>query len=377
MRTSNLKIATIAGIDIFIHWSWLIIVGLLTLSLGDYYYVHFADWSHATAYIVAAVSAVLLFATVLLHELAHSLVARRRGLPVTSITLYIFGGVAGLAREPDDPQTELLVALAGPVTSLLLAGICLAIFAVSSSTPTQVQAVLHYLAFINVILVAFNMIPAFPMDGGRVFRAITWWITGNRRRATRIASIIGRGIGYLFILAGLAVALFGGDVFGGIYLAFIGWFLTSAANASTGQVMVEQVLRGVDVRDVMDGPPPLVSPFMSVGNLIDFHVLGQSQRAVPVAGPDDTLGGLITLADVRDIPREEWTVVPLGRIMRPVAQLATVTPADDLADALRIMAERGYHQLPVMNDGHMVGMLNREHVLQYLHIRSRLQDATP
>jgi Zn-dependent protease/CBS domain-containing protein len=373
MNGSRFRVASIAGIDVYIHWSWLIIFALLTWSLGDFYYTHFHTWNRGTAYSIAATSAILLFVTVLLHELAHSFTARARGLPVDTITLYLFGGVSSLTEEPRDAPTELLVAFAGPLTSLALSGFCFLLFVVGrGSWPSEVVAVLNYLAVINLLLAAFNMIPGFPLDGGRVFRAIVWMLTKNRRRATAIATTVGQSIGYLFIFAGLAEAFFGGDVAGGIYLAFIGWFLQSAAGATNQQAVMDSVLRGVDVRNVMDPAPELVPSSLSVEALVDRYMLNQNRRAVPVGTPDGDLTGLVTLADIRQVPRDEWLRTSISRVMRPRDQLRTVNADDHLADALRVLAENRYHQLPVMDDGHLVGMLNRDHVLQYINLRQRL-----
>jgi Zn-dependent protease/CBS domain-containing protein len=373
MNGSRFKVASIAGIDIYIHWSWLIIFALLTWSLGDFYYTHFRSWNSGTAYAVAAISAILLFATVLLHELAHSFTARARGLPVNTITLYLFGGVSSLTEEPADARTELLVAFAGPLTSLALSGLCFLLFAVGrGSWPSEVTAILNYLAVINLLLAGFNMIPGFPLDGGRVFRSIVWSITKNRRRATSIASTVGQFIGYLFIVAGLLVAFFGADVVGGIYLAFIGWFLQNAAAATNQQAAIDSVLRGVDVRDVMDPAPEIVPASLSVEALVDRYMLDQNRRAVPVGTPDGELTGLVTLADVRQVPRDEWIRTSISRVMRPREQLRTVKASDHLADALHVLAENRYHQLPVMDDGHLAGMLNRDHVLQYINLRQKL-----
>jgi Zn-dependent protease len=204
MRNS-FRIARIGGIDVYIHWSWLLIVAFLTVSLGSYYQQTFSQWSNGTAYTAGFVSAILLFVTVLLHELAHSFTARANGLPVNTITLFILGGVSSLTQEPPTARIELLVAIAGPLTSLVLAGIFYVIHQVTSGLPTPVLAVVGYLAYINLFLALFNLIPGFPLDGGRVLRAILWMVMGSLQRATRVASVIGQGIGILFIVGGVTV----------------------------------------------------------------------------------------------------------------------------------------------------------------------------
>lgn len=368
---NSFRIFRIAGIDIFINWTWLLALAFITWSLGDFYHTQF-HWTSGTAYIVGAISAVLLFVTVLLHELAHSLTARSLGLPVNSITLFIFGGVSNLTREPDNPRTELLVAIAGPLTSLVLAGIFYLLHAALASGPNEVSAVLGYLASVNALLAIFNLIPGFPLDGGRVFRAIVWMITHNLRRATHIASNVGQVIGYLFIIAGILEAFVLGQFASGIWLAFIGWFLHNAASASYQQAVMEGVFRGVDVRDVMDPSPVPVPAWTTVDALVYHHMLNENQRAIPVTGRDGSFEGLVTLADVRHLPRDQWNTTQVSQVMMPIAKLRGVAPDTDLRTAMQILAENSYHQLPVIQDGQLAGMLNRAHVLQWLHMREQL-----
>lgn len=368
---NSFRIFRIAGIDIFINWSWLLALAFITWSLGDFYHTQF-HWAAGTSYVVGAISAILLFVTVLLHELAHSITARSLGLPVNSITLFLLGGVSNLTREPDSPRTELLVAIAGPITSLVLAGIFYVLHAGLTGLPVEVSAILGYLASVNLILGIFNLIPGFPLDGGRVFRAIVWMITHNLRRATHIASNVGQVIGYLFILGGILEALVLGQFVSGIWLAFIGWFLHNAAGASYQQAVMEGVLRGVDVREVMDPSPIPVPSWTTVDALVYHHMLNENQRAIPVNGRDGAFEGLVTLADVRHVPRDQWNTTQVSQVMMPVAKLRSVTPDTDLRTAMQILAENSYHQLPVMQDGRLAGMLSRAHVLQWLHMREQV-----
>lgn len=374
---NSFRVARIGGIDIFVNWTWLLAVAFITWSLGSFYHQQFAGWSISTAYIVGLISAVLLFVTVLIHELSHSFTARANGLPVKTIYLFIFGGVSNLSQEPQTPRIELLVAIAGPLASLVLAGIFYLLHAAVGSSSSQVGAVLGYLASVNLILAIFNLIPGFPLDGGRVLRAIIWLITGSLRRSTQIASNVGNGIGYLFILGGVLEAAFvSGGLVPGIWLAFIGWFLHNAATATYQQAVMDNVLLGVEVGNVMDHIQITVPPDTPVDALIYRHILDDNQRAVPVVSEDGGLRGLVTLADARHVPRQEWTLLPVSRIMTPAERLCTVSPDDSLRDALRILAENSYHQLPVVANGRLVGMLNRAHVLQYLHMRRLLDVAT-
>jgi Zn-dependent protease/CBS domain-containing protein len=363
----SFKIATIGGIQISINWTWLLAFAFFTWSLGAYYDNTFHGWGSGTAYLVGAISTILLFATVLLHELGHSFTARSLGLPVNSITLHIFGGVSSLTEEPKTPRIEFLITIAGPLVSFILAVVFYLLHAAAGGGSSEVSAVLGYLASVNLILGIFNLIPAYPLDGGRVFHSIAWAVTGNMRRATRIATTVGKFFGYLFIAGGLIEALVYGQLGSGLWLAFIGWFLSNAADASYQQAVMDQRLQQVDVGDVMDRAPAEVPPTVPVQSLLSNHFLDANRRAVPVQGPDGALLGLVTLADLRHLAQADWPTTPVDHIMTPAARLRTVTPADDLRQAIRLMADNRYDQLPVVDDGRLVGMLDQAHVLQYLH----------
>jgi Zn-dependent protease len=371
---NSFKVMSIAGIDIYINWTWLLAIAFITWFLGDFYRSQFPGWGSGTAYVVGFISGILLFGTVLLHELAHSITARAKGLPVHTIVLFIFGGVSNLTQEPQSPGIEFQVAIAGPITSLVLSGIFYLLHATLTGLPTQVTATFGYLASVNLILGLFNLVPGFPLDGGRVLRSILWGITGSMARATRIASRIGEGIGFIFIILGALWAFQGGDIFNGLWIAFIGWYLYNAASSSYQMAMVDRVLVGVDVRDVMDPAPRPVGAALSVHDLIYEHMLSANQRAIPVIGPDGSLAGLVTFGDVNHVPRDEWDRTAVSRIMTRAEQLKTVRPDEHLRQALQFLAENNYHQLPVVENGRLVGMLNRAHVLQYLHMRERLAD---
>jgi Zn-dependent protease/CBS domain-containing protein len=363
----SFNIATVGGIQIRIDWSWLLAFAFFTWSLGAYYYNTFPRWGSGTAYLVGAISTILLFVTVLLHELGHSFTARSLGLPVNTITLFIFGGVSSLTQEPQSPRIEFLVTIAGPLVSLILAGVFYLLHAAVGGASSEVVAVLGYLASVNLILGIFNLIPAYPLDGGRVLHSIVWAVTGNMGRATRIATTVGKFFGYLFIAGGLIEALVYGQFASGIWLSFIGWFLTNAADASYQQAIMDQGLQHVDVGDVMDHVTTEVPPTAPVQSLVSNHFLDASRRAVPVQGTDGSLLGLVTLTDLRHLAQADWPSTSVDVIMTPASKLRTVTPTDSLRQAIQLMADNRYHQLPVMDDGRLVGMLDRNHVMQYLH----------
>ncbi len=372
--TSRFKIATIGGIEVYVDLTWLVAFAFFTWSLGSYYDTTFSGWGHLAAYLIGAISTLLLFVSVLLHELGHSFTARSLGLPVNTITLFIFGGVSNLTREPESPRVEFLVTAAGPLTSLLLSVVFFLLHAATGQGSSQVSAVLGYLASINLILAIFNLIPAFPLDGGRIFRSIVWAITHSLRRATRVATVISRIFAYIFIAAGLVEALVFRQIGSGLWLAFIGWYLNSSATASSQQAVMDHVLREVDVKDVMDKAPPGISPSTPVQALVFDHLLDGNQRAVPVEDAAGNLQGLVTLSDLRHLNQDEWSGTPVDRIMTPVERLRSVAPTDDLQHAIGLLADNRYHQLPVLTDARLVGLLNRDHVMQYLQRRRQLAD---
>jgi Zn-dependent protease len=267
------RIGKIAGIDIDIHVSWLIILVLLTVSLATGWFPQlYPGWPTAVYWLIAFLSSLLLFVSVLLHELAHSLVACRRGLAVKSITLFIFGGVSNIEREPKTPGIEFQIAFVGPLTSLVIGALCFLLQLPLRGSNSPLEGILFYLAVPNVLLGIFNLIPGFPLDGGRVLRSIVWRLTGNLRQATRIAALTGQVIAYLFILLGIWI-FFVGDILDGIWFGFIGWFLLSAAQSANMQGMLTSVLRGVTVGEVMNPKPATVPADISLQQLVDAYFL--------------------------------------------------------------------------------------------------------
>ena len=370
----SFRIGRIAGIDIEANVSWLVIVVLLTFSLAvSWFPATVPRQSTLTYWVLGFIAALLLFVSVLLHELAHSLVARARGLPVKSITLFIFGGVSNLQQEPQTPGVEFQMAIVGPLTSLAVGAVSLVVGTLIGRNAPLVAAVLGYLGVTNLLLGAFNLIPGFPLDGGRVLRSIIWGVTGSLRRATRAAALVGQIIAYLLIFAGVFL-FFGGNFINGLWFGFIGWFLLQAAQAANSQVMLESVFKGVTVGQLMS-PAPMNAPAnISLQQLVDGYLLPHGVRAIPVVrGDDQQLAGLITLADIRHVPREQWPQTPVGHAMIPLERLHAVHPQRNLNDALPLMTGRDVNQLPVVDDaGRLVGILSRDAILRYVEIRRGL-----
>ena len=367
----SLHLGKIAGIDIYIHFSWLIIFVFLTWSLATGWFPQlYPGWSTATYWLVSAVAALLLFVSVLLHELAHSFVARARGLPVKNITLFIFGGVSNIQQEPTSPGVEFQMAVVGPVVSLLIGVVAYLLMLPLRGSNSPLQGILFYLGVTNILLGIFNLIPGFPLDGGRVLRSIVWKASGSLLLATRVATIVGQIIAYLFILLGIWL-FFGGNVLNGIWIGFIGWFLLSSAQSANSQVMLESMFRGVTVGEVMNTKPTTVPANISLQKLVDEYFLPNGLRSALVMQADQ-LAGLITLSDIRHVPREQWAQVPVGHAMVPLDRLHVVQPQQSLNEVLPLMAGRDVNQLPVVQNGVLVGVLSRDAIVRFLEVRRGL-----
>jgi Zn-dependent protease/CBS domain-containing protein len=363
---SSFRLGRIAGIEIGVHYTWLLAFGLVTWSLAhNMFPASYPRWDQRTYWLVAAIAALLLFGCVLVHELSHSFVARARGMPVAGITLFIFGGVSHIRGEAEKPGDEFWMALVGPLSSFGLAALAWLLLSAMGGGRSPLAAVLEYLAYVNVLLGVFNLIPGFPLDGGRVLRSLLWAVMHDLRRATRIATRIGQAVAYLFILGGIALS-FQGALLNGIWLIFIGWFLLNAAEASYRQLAVPR-LQYRPVRALMQTRPVVVPVDLSVADLVEQYMLGQGLRAVMVAD-DGRIAGLVSLTDVKKLPPDQWPGTPLRAVMTPSAHLVVVTPETSLQEALARLAERDVNQLPVVSEGSLVGMLSRADVIGFLQI---------
>jgi Zn-dependent protease/predicted transcriptional regulator len=367
----SLRIGKIAGIDIFVHVSWLIIFILLIWSLATgWFAVLYPGWSATTYWIVSILAALLLFVSVLLHELAHSLVARLRGLPVKNITLFIFGGISDIEQEPKSAGIEFQMSFVGPVVSLLIGALSYLLLIVIRAGKTPLAAILGYLAVMNVILGLFNLVPGFPLDGGRVLRSIIWKISGSMRLATRVAIVAGQVFAYLFIAIGIWL-VFAGNLLNGLWLGFIGWFLLSGSQSASSHMMLETMFKGVIVREVMNADPMTVPANISLQKLVDELLLPRGGRSAFVMQIDQ-LVGVITLKDIHQVPREQWSHIPVGHAMTPVEKLHIISPQQNLNEVLPLLVAQGVNQLPVVQDERLVGVLSREDVLRFMEIRRRL-----
>lgn len=364
MNRNVIPLGRILGIPIGLDYSWFLIFGLVTWSLASSYFpAEFKGWPVAQYWIVGAVTAILMFASVLLHELGHAVVARLYKIPVRSITLFIFGGVARMGSEPPNATSEFWIALAGPATSLALA-VLFGLLQPLAGAFEQLLAVFKYLAYINASVAIFNLIPGFPLDGGRVFRAVVWAVTHNLRQATFIAAYLGRVIAYLLIAFGVS-QLFVGQLGNGLWIAFIGWFLENAASAQIQQQTLHDLLSGHRVSSVMRRDYASVGPADNLEQVINEHFLGRGRRCL-VVERDKLVVGLLTAQDARAIPRASWPTMMVTEAMIPTDQIKRIRPDASLVDALLAMDRDGVSQLPVLLGDTMQGMLGRDDVISLL-----------
>jgi Zn-dependent protease len=370
----------ISGIQIAVDHSWILIFALITFSLAGHFARAHEGWSPVHAWSVAIVTSLLFFTSIVLHELGHSLTAQRLGLRVRSITLFVFGGVAQLESDPKRPRDEIVIAIAGPLVSLALAGLFQVVGASlptgSTATDTLV-AMATWLARINWMLAVFNCVPGFPLDGGRVLRGLVWAATGSFARATRVAAAFGSVIAYGLIILGIVAALGTGEIVGGLWLAFIGWFLLSAAKSSVGQIAIERILSRVRSGEVTESiAEACVSGAETVADLASEAVLRHGLRTFYVVDPSARLRGLLTLRELAAVPVADRTVVRVDQVMVPAERLSVLHPNETAWAAMRRMAERGVNQLPVVSDGRLLGTVTRERLLRLVQGGLALEPAS-
>jgi Zn-dependent protease/predicted transcriptional regulator len=373
---AQIKLGRIFGVEIGLHYSWFIIALLITFSLAGHFRVHNPEWGESLSWTLAVITALLFFASIVVHELSHAAVAKSRGLPVRSITLFALGGVAQIEKEATDAKTEFWMGIVGPITSFLIGVICLALALATGWKPSQfpstpLPAMLMWLGYINVMLAVFNMIPGFPLDGGRVLRAIVWWINGDANRATKIAARVGQFVAFGFIVLGIW-RFFGGAGIGGLWIAFIGWFLLVASRESYAQVAVTEGLRGVRVADVMSRDYPTVDGYSNLQTFVEEHLVRTGRRFFVVT-LNGSAEGMITPNEVSGVERNRWPYTTVADVMRPLDQVRTVMLDTPVTEALEVMAREDLNQLPVVGDGGLAGFVSRAHVLQLLQTRAELQ----
>ncbi len=372
---AQIKLGRIFGIKIGLHYSWLIIALLIAFSLAGHFGAAHPTWGRGVIWGMAISTAILFFAAIVAHELSHALVARWRGLPVRSITLFALGGVAQLEKEAEDAKTEFLVSIVGPIASAVIGFVCLMLawllgWTIMTEPTTPVMAMLVWLGYINIGLAIFNMLPGFPMDGGRVLRAIVWWRTGSAQQATRIASLTGQVVAFAFIVFGI-YRFFGGAGLSGLWMAFIGWFLLNAAKATYAQQELTERLRGVRVGDLMTRDCTIVNGNDNLQTFVHDYLLHTGRRCFLVA-EQGVVTGLITPHEVKGIAQARWPFTTVYEVMRPLEQMRTVTPETPASEALEIIGREDINQLPALANGRLEGMISRDQIMRYLFTRAEL-----
>lgn len=366
-KKKNIPIGKILGIPIGVDYSWFLIFVLLSWILAKSYFPNeFKNWSIWQYWTVGIVTSIMLFVSVILHELGHSVIALKYKIKVKQINLFIFGGLAEIAGEPPKASAEFWIAIAGPIVSFLLSGIFYLLQLLTQNI-TPVFAVFEYLAYINLVLAVFNLIPGFPLDGGRVLRAIVWGITHNLHRATYTAAMVGRFFGFFFIFIGF-LQIFTGNVGNGIWIAFIGWFLESAAMSQLQQQMLEEQLSGHWVSDAMSNDYAIVPDDTTIQDVVDNHFLGIGRRSLFVK-KDDQFVGILTMHRIKEVSNDKWQDTYVTEVMIPISETQQVEPDTPLWDALLKMDKNGVNQLPVMEEGKLAGVLSRESIITFLSLQ--------
>lgn len=373
-RLTGLSLGKIFGLEVTLDPSWIFIFALITLSLFGGLVNDYPGLSVSVYWIGAVSASLIFFACLLLHELSHSWVAQSRHIEVHGITLFFFGGVSRLREEPTKPFDEFLVAIVGPLASAVLGAALLGVNLLMPSG-TMAAGLVGWLGTINLALAVFNLLPGFPLDGGRVLRAAAWGITGNFAKATRIAAWAGTGIAYLLMLWGIAQAVLFDRVMNGLWTGFLGWFLLSAARRSVARLAFDQVLDKLKVGDILRADVIRVSPEESVERFVQEYVLRTGERSQMITDDNGNLLGLVTLHEVKHVPRDTWAMTPLRDVMVPWERLRTVEAGDSLVDALDLMNAWGIHQLPVVEGTTLKGVLTREDVLRRLAVHLEVDKA--
>ena len=360
----SFQIAKIFGIPFRLDFSWflgfiLFAVMLSTVLLPNNY----PNWNTAHYWIVGVITILLLFGSVLVHELAHSIVSRKTGIPVKSITLFIFGGIAQIDKEATQPKTELVISIAGPVSSTLLAGTFYGMAYLFHDRNVYLFALTSYLSYVNLLLAAFNMIPGFPLDGGRVLRAVIWLATSNFLRATKIATNAGYVISIAMIVAGVSIFFIWG-YFDGLWLVFIGFFLNSSARATYQQTILRENLKGYTAQDVMSRDLPRIPRNINLMDLIEGTFLKSSNRLYLVTDGDSVIG-VLTIWQIKKVPQRQWSLTTVAHIMIPVEELKTTRPADNASSILEKFDQGQADIVAVLSEGKVAGIITRQSLFDF------------
>ncbi|MGH7439616.1 MAG: site-2 protease family protein [Polyangiaceae bacterium] len=383
------RIGRVFGIDVRIDWSWVFVVLLLTWNLEVVFSRWHPDWSAPGQLGVALAGVLIFWGCILLHELAHAFVAKRNGVAVHGITLFLFGGVSNIEHDPRSAGVELAMALAGPLVSIVL-GVAFLLLGSATVGPVLVTGtgedewtalasvgplatLLIWLGPVNLFIGLFNLIPAFPLDGGRIFRALIWAVNHDYEAATKTASVVGQAIGWAFIVAGIAMTfgarlpVLGTGLVGGLWIAFIGWFVRSAALAAYARLALDEALAGHSVQELLRPGVAVVGPEVSLAELVQDFFVRSDVHGVPVV-QGGTLVGLVSVSEVRAVPAADWPRLRVGDVMRPRDAVVVVGPHDSLSEAYERMVREDIEQMPVLEAERLAGMLRRRDVARWLEL---------
>jgi Zn-dependent protease/CBS domain-containing protein len=376
----SFRLLTVFGMPVYIHWTWFIIFALLTWSLQDSWFPNYGPQvsralPSAIHWVMGAVAAILLFVSVLLHELGHSFLARHHHIPVRGITLFLFGGVAEITEEPASPRAEAEVTVAGWVVTASIALVCfltLAALPLTTHLLAAVAGILYYLMFINLMLLAFNAVPGFPLDGGRLLRALLWWRTGNLRRATYMASSVGAAVGIVFMTIGGLMTLLAGEVVGGVWLFLIGLFLRGAARANYQQLLIRRALEGVPISHLMATDVVCIPGEVTLEQAVNEWFFRYRYDGFPVCGPDG-LAGMLTLDQVRSRDRSRWSMTTVAQAMDGRAREYAAPAHMDAMHVLARMSQYDVGSIPVVDGGQLVGIVTRRDIMKLLRLKTDLE----
>ena len=365
--TGNISLGRVFGIPLRLHYTWFIIFALVTTSLVLYPLVEPPYPPIEQRIILGILTSLLFFASIITHELAHSILAIRNNIPVKEITLFVFGGVSQITKEATRPRAELLIAIVGPLTSLALAGI---FYGLHHLLVGLAASLMQWLAVINVALAVFNLIPGFPLDGGRIFRALLWQRTHDYHKATSIATKVGQGVAYAFMAGGLALMIFVREWwFSGLWFILIGWFLRNAARASYQQVLLRDAFIGITARQLTDYGCPLIPPHLNLMELAQQYILPTGRSCFLISWGTG-LEGMVTLQKIKKVPRTRWAITSVQDIMTPASKLNVAYADQDILSVLQEMIGESTNHIPVMEAREVIGIINREDIARFLRTRA-------